>query len=426
MRREGVRPWTATVAASAFVFFGSGAESILGVVEMAFVASLVFGLTQLILSDHDGPFDRRDWIGLGAGLLGVLCSGIAVAMIAVVGVAALLRRGWRIAALHAVPPAAIFFVWWIRYGRNASAPKASAREIIDWCRTGIAAVFGGLAQITGLGWVLAAALVIGLVLIARAGDRPQLRARVAMPLALIVGAFVFLISTAATRAFIGARFALSSRYLYILAAFAVPVLAMAADAIMRRRRIVGLVVLAVLLIGVPHNISKSRGFARTQEKLTRGPRQVLLSISASHLARDAPPTLHPVPGVSPFVTMGWIRSGVASGRIPKLRNVSPMLARTNTLRLSLMEVERRTASSCRALHGPIVRRLRSGAAIGLSGRGRVLVSLLSPGERPPWSAPVPFGPTFISPSFERRLVAIAGPITIRISPMKGFPVAVCG
>src|SRR5205823_3937889 len=133
---------------------------------------------------------------------------------AVVGVAALLRRGWKIAALHAVPPAAIFLAWWIRYGRNASAPKASAREIVDWCRTGIAAVFGALAQITGLGWVLAAALVVGLVLVAREVDRPQLPGRVAVPVALIVGAFVFLISTALTRAFIGARFALSSRYLY--------------------------------------------------------------------------------------------------------------------------------------------------------------------------------------------------------------------
>ena len=58
MRRAGVRPWIATVAAGAFVFFGSGAENILVAFQITFVGSLVFGLAQLLLADHDGPLDR--------------------------------------------------------------------------------------------------------------------------------------------------------------------------------------------------------------------------------------------------------------------------------------------------------------------------------------------------------------------------------
>ena len=55
MRRAGVRPWLATLLAGVFVFFGSGAENILIAFQITFVGSLVFGLTQLLLADHDGP-----------------------------------------------------------------------------------------------------------------------------------------------------------------------------------------------------------------------------------------------------------------------------------------------------------------------------------------------------------------------------------
>ena len=49
------------------MFFGAGAENILVVFQITFVGALVFGLVQLLLADHDGPIDRRDWFGLLAG-----------------------------------------------------------------------------------------------------------------------------------------------------------------------------------------------------------------------------------------------------------------------------------------------------------------------------------------------------------------------
>jgi hypothetical protein len=70
MRRAGVSPWLATLVALVFVFFGSGAENILIAFQITFVGALVFGLAQLVLADHDGPLDRRDWLGLLAGLAG--------------------------------------------------------------------------------------------------------------------------------------------------------------------------------------------------------------------------------------------------------------------------------------------------------------------------------------------------------------------
>ena len=67
MRRCGVRPWLATVVAGTYVLFGPGRDDILWAFQIGFTLSVVFGLVQMILSDHDGSIDRRDWIGLAFG-----------------------------------------------------------------------------------------------------------------------------------------------------------------------------------------------------------------------------------------------------------------------------------------------------------------------------------------------------------------------
>ena len=53
-----------------FVLFGAGAQDILWAFQITFTGALVFGLVQLLLADHDGPVDRRDWLGSVPG-----CSG---------------------------------------------------------------------------------------------------------------------------------------------------------------------------------------------------------------------------------------------------------------------------------------------------------------------------------------------------------------
>ena len=87
----------------AFVFFGSGAENILVAFQITFVGSLVFGLAQLLLADHDGPLDRRDWFGLLAGLAGLMCSGVAVTMTVIVGVRDAAAARLAVALFHTAP-----------------------------------------------------------------------------------------------------------------------------------------------------------------------------------------------------------------------------------------------------------------------------------------------------------------------------------
>ena len=95
MRRAGVGPWIATVAVGSLLLFGGGAQTIVVAASVNLVASFVFGLSQLILADHDGDWQRRDWLGLLAGLAALLCSGVGLAMAVIVGMATWTRRGWR-------------------------------------------------------------------------------------------------------------------------------------------------------------------------------------------------------------------------------------------------------------------------------------------------------------------------------------------
>src|SRR5204863_2898946 len=95
MRRAGISPWLATLGAAALLFFGSGAENVLVAFQVTYAGALAFGLGHLLLADHDGPLDRRDWFGLLAGFAAILCSGVGPTMVLVVGLAVLLRRGWR-------------------------------------------------------------------------------------------------------------------------------------------------------------------------------------------------------------------------------------------------------------------------------------------------------------------------------------------
>ena len=201
MRRSGVRPWVATAAASLFALFGAGSQDIVWGFQMAWSASLIFGLTHLLLADHDGPVDRRDWLGLAAGFAGLLCSGVAVTMTIVVGIAVLLRRGWRMALLHTVPLAVVYAIWWLATASDSyGMADAALGNVVRFVATGIGATFGAMGQLPGAGIALGILLVVGLVTAWRGVDVRELRKRAAAPAALLVGGLVFLVITGFGRA----------------------------------------------------------------------------------------------------------------------------------------------------------------------------------------------------------------------------------
>lgn len=269
MRRSGVRPWITTTAASLFALFGAGSEDILWAFQIAFSAPLVFGLLHVILADHDGPVDRRDWLGLAAGLAALLCSGVAVALTIAVGAAVLIRRGWRMALFHTAPLGAVYLVWWLAEARDSyEHTLGSASDVVEWTWTGVTATFDALGQVPGAGIALGVVLVVGLALACWDTDLAELRRRGAAPAGLLVGALAFLVISGVGRASgFGAAFASSGRYVHVGAALTLPALAVAADALVRRWRVVVPVVALLLVVGIPGNIEAAADFPSVEHTI---------------------------------------------------------------------------------------------------------------------------------------------------------------
>jgi hypothetical protein len=438
MRRAGVGPWIATAAALLVVFFGTGSEVVVYAVNIGFVAALVLGLTQLLLADHDGPVDRRDWLGLLAGFGGLLCSSVALTMIGVVGLATLARRGWRAAALHTFPLALIYAVWFRAFEDEKTAhgvgythfDLSSPQQVARFVVTGVRGAFDGMGQVPGAGWALGIVLVIGLALAWRGLDGTQRRTRLTMPAAMLVGAFISLCITGIARAAaFGTAFALTGRYLYLFAALALPAMAVAADALARRWRVLAPVVLAILLIGIPGNLNALIQRRRAELSSQAEYRRLILALPRVPLARKVARSTRPEQRLAKPLTIGWLLDGAASGRIPKPATISPVDAATATLHLALNQQSTGSGKeSCRSAKTPLEVEFAASQAIELRGVVRVVYTTPN-GVR---SRPVTFEPDERVVTGEGRvargprLVALAGPLALRVeSEDPDKPVALC-
>jgi hypothetical protein len=419
MRRAGVGPWIATTAATLYVFFGAGGQNILWAFQMTLAGAVAFGLAQLLFADHDGPIDRRDWIGLGFGLLAVLCSGAAVTMVAVVGIAALIRGRWRAALFHTVPLGLLWFLWSLRYG-VAGKYIGNPRVLFNWDRRGIAASFRSLGYVAPVGWAIAAMLIAGLVL-ARRRSQPTGRGRAALPLATLAGAVLFVTITGVSRSWFGLHGATSSRYLDVVAALLLPAIAVAGDALARRNRLLLPVVLALLVVGIPGNISQTRDSFPGPRYFARY-RQMMLSLPRMSLAKRVPGSVHPEPNQAPLVTVSWLLDAARSGRLPKTRPPTPSERLTNNLRLSLAQTLGSAGSDCRTLRAPVFVDVSPGQKFSVKG-----TAVISATEGAVRSDRLVFGSGFLTGSREHKLADVGRPLALRIerAPNLAWP-AVCG
>ena len=426
IRRTGVRPWLATLVAVLFVFFGSGAENILVAFQITFVGSLVFGLTHLLLADHDGPMDRRDWFGLLAGFAGLLCSGVAVTMTVIVGLAVLLRRGrsgWRLALFHTVPLAVAYLVW------SAVAPKGqtagnyrshSPTQIVKFVLVGIENGFARLGQVPGIGILLGLVLVAGLVVAFRMRSRGGPLAEIAAPIAMLCGAVVFLIVTGVARAGQSALLALvagtgterarESRYVYLIVAMSLPALALAADALIRRWRALTIPVVVLLLVGLPGNIHRLASPSQLRPFLnSEATRQSLLALPRLPLADQLRGSRVRIPDprlAAEGLTFGWLLGAAADGRLPGPGPVNAVQRSTWTLQYFLVPASVTSTPQCAPAKKFAVRVLDRGQKITIE-RGNVYVRYMPIGGAPS------FGRRLVKPS---TLVALAGPLRLLFVP----------
>jgi hypothetical protein len=417
MRRAGVNPWIATAAGTLFVLLGSGWQNIVQPFQICFTGALAFGLAHLLLADHDGPSSRRDAFGLVAGLLGLMCSGVGVTMVGVVGLAVLLRRGWRPALLHTVPLAACYLVWLGAIGHDGygdTSPTLHGAFGFVW--NGVRAAYQSMGQIPGLGVILAILLVVGLLFAWNERRGSGRRAELAAPVALLIGSIVFLTITATGRLILGAGTASSSRYVYIVAAMTLPALAVAADALTARWRWFLPVAIVLFLVGIPANIDALRGAQRAQRLTAQTTRRIMLTLPRDPIASRVPRSLVPDPLTARQVTIGWLLDGVAQHRIPAPARIVRRDRAANNFRLSFDQ--RRQASpttSCFTLRRATTVALEQGDVIGLS--GNVIRAL--PASGPPFVGP----PLQFSPTGD-PIAIVNSPGPVSLSPFF-YPARIC-
>jgi hypothetical protein len=370
MTRSGIDPWISTIGASVFALFGAGYYNIIYPMQICFTGALVFGLLQMLAADHEGQFDYRDCLGLAFGVAGLMCSGVAVAMTVAVGVAMLARRGWRLALFHTAPLAAIFLIWLAVIGNES----AYSRYATPWETLRFAAhvAWVTLVAIGGYGVVAAVFIAMFVAAVLRATRSAAPPRRFALPVALAIGAAVFLLVTGAGRGELpGGYFArgpAESRYLHITAALLLPALAAVIDMFVRRRRMLLPIAAAVFLIGVLSNVDVL--VEHTYDARAAGRQQRLLVQLAPRLsiATDLPRSTLVDPPFNLWLRLGWLRDGVRSGRIPQPRDVTAAEAAAMTFSLALRPAPQPVpASRCMSMQPEQPITLRQGESLVVSG-----------------------------------------------------------
>lgn len=365
MRRAGVGGWLAMAAASSFVIFGPGSENLVWAFQISMVGSLAYGLAHLLLADHEGGFDRRDALGIGFGALALMSSGLGVSMVGAVGLAVLLRRGWRMAALHVAPLAALFGVWAVVAQPTSESifGRPGAGELLQWVRTTQIATFEAIGHFTVVAVLLAAVLVGGMVLAWAPGRGQTLadtRRRLATPLALFAAGIAFEASAGLGRWFYGDQAAQASRYLHIGAALTLPLLAVTAQAVASRWRsltpVLTAALMALFLVGIPYNWSGFGGFPFGPGYMEQRER-ILTTAVRMPFAYDVSDDVQPVPdpSASDAVNMGFLLSAERSGALtPSTAPITPVVL--NEFRVRLGVAQRITddfPKNCKIITGQI-------------------------------------------------------------------------
>ena len=328
MRRAGVGPWMATVAAAPFILFGPGSQNILWAFQVGFTGSIALGLVQLLLGSHEGDIDRRDYLGIGAGVLGLMCSGVGVTMAVAVGAALLLLRGWKVAALHTVPLAVVYGVWaLIEHPATTTAGYGypTIGDVGEWLRSTATGTFTSLGRFDVLAVALAVLFLVGLFSAWRPGEGGWRRPRVALPLGLLVGLHGLALRGARPLA-VRHRLLRASRYLYVAAGLALPAIAVAADEVARRWRVLTPVVMALLLVPIPFNLDGFRDDVFFGRRYFDSEERLLTTAVRMPFAREVPRGVRIVP--DPYledVTIGWLLDAEKAGRLN--RSTGPITAR---------------------------------------------------------------------------------------------------
>lgn len=328
LRQLGVDLPVATALSVVFLLLGAGAENLLWAFQIGFIGSVAFGLGALLLVNHDGRWDWRDYAAWFVSVAGLMFSGISVTMVTVAGLTVLMRRGVRQAALTVAVPGVVYLVWFFLIGRqNLGDDPRTVDEMYgypEYIWNGLRSAVEQTVGFPGAG----ALIVLGLAayLLRRAG---QASGPAAPAFACALGTLLQFAVIAAGRASLGVEQSSASRYTYIVIALALPAFGLAlselagsvsGSAATPGRRIV--VCLVLLMVGI-HNVGVFRDEAKDERRLERRIKAQILA--AAQLVNSPAAILggNPEPRYSPDIVVDDLRTMHRDGKLPPPTHITP-------------------------------------------------------------------------------------------------------
>jgi hypothetical protein len=266
----------------------------------------------------------------------------------------------------------------------------------------------------GLGAVLTALAVFGLATVLHRAARTGDWATAGLPAGLCVGFLAFAGLTALARAEVSPSpdsYA-SSRYVHVAAALLLPIVAVGAEHLARRRALAGALVLVPPAVGLPGNVGR---LADTPPPYTAG-RDVVLSVAHSPYLDEVPADTRVLRARWQPLTTGWLSRQAAAGRVPELDDADPRAELTATGRIVLTQGPDATdGEPCPFLHRAVDTVLQRGDELRFDGALDVIVTDGADASRPR---------TFrsIGGSVVR---ASAGPIDVVVRPTPSMRARLC-
>lgn len=331
MRRAAIDLPVATALVAVFVVLGAGAENLLWAFQIGFIGSLALGLAALLLVDHDGPWDGRDFGAWAVSIIGLTFSGVSVTMVAVAGMTVLMRRGLRQAALTVAVPGAVFMTWFLLIGnQNLGSSRRELEDVFDYpgyIWTGLRTAVEQAVGFPGAGPLLVLGLAV--FLLRRGG---QAAGPAAPVFACALGALVMFAIIAFGRTDLGVEQSEAPRYTYIVVALALPAAGLLLSELVGHGASVpntahvagrrAVVCLLLLLVGL-HNGGLLLSATRAEKRLEQDLKGKILA--AAQLVTSPAVILggHPETQFSPDIEVPDLRRMFLDDKLPTPTRITP-------------------------------------------------------------------------------------------------------
>jgi hypothetical protein len=302
-RRSG--PALALGAMLLFLFLGRGAENVLWAFQMNSVGAVFCGLLAILVLDESPISAARGVLASLALIAALMFSGVGLFFCGAIAVDLLIDRRRRSALVVLIAPAAAYLAWFLTFGTAGVTSHRSPLSIsallslVHYVPFGVGAAIAGLAGFSSH-WGEAALALAAALLALRWYTRGRVDSRVAGALTGVLLQFAI---TGLVRAQFGDEQAAAPRYVYVAAAFLLPVVADAlAD--LRWRSALGGLVLAGFALAFLNGAVHLRSFARDRDAIIALQNAELQTLMAFRGAPDMNLEQQIDPAVMPPVTPG--------------------------------------------------------------------------------------------------------------------------